>query len=238
MTTKTCQVVNCTADVASRGMCGRHRQRIARYGELFPVSRRSNIELYFWSLVKIPATPDSCWNWTGPLDGSGYGRAVARQLSPTNTKMAHRWVYEQRVGTIPDGMVIDHLCRNRSCVNPEHLEPVLSAENTRRGLHGELRIRCAHGHELSAENTYVRKSDGSRRCRRCAAVQTRASRQVNGGQAAPWARTRCPQNHAYTAGNTRINKRGARVCRQCERDRRRAATVRSEHRSIGYGGAA
>jgi hypothetical protein len=74
---------------------------------------------------------DGCWLWVGSLRG-GYGRVRF------NGKLveAHRLSYEHHVGKIPDGLVIDHLCRNRSCINPEHLEVVTEAENIRRGNQG------------------------------------------------------------------------------------------------------
>jgi hypothetical protein len=73
-------------------------------------------------------TDAGCWEWQGTLSVEGYG---VLRIDYAQVK-AHRWVYEQRVGPIPDGLVIDHLCRNRRCVNPDHLDVVTLGENTRR----------------------------------------------------------------------------------------------------------
>jgi hypothetical protein len=111
------------------------------------------------------ATP--CWIWNGPKDKRlGYGCA---QHNGQSIK-AHRLVYEAVVGKIPDGLVVDHLCRVTSCVNPDHLEPVTQRENLMRGNTPAARkaaqTHCIHGHEFTPENTY-RHGDGSRSCRAC-----------------------------------------------------------------------
>jgi len=79
-------------------------------------------------------TVTGCWNWDGTPDELGYGSKKEHGRSVG----AHRWVYEQLVGPIPDGKVPDHLCRNPTCVNPAHLEPVTHAENIRRGIHTKI----------------------------------------------------------------------------------------------------
>ena len=100
---------------------------------------------------------------------SGYG---VLSLGRGVTMLAHRWSYEHFVGPIPDGLVIDHLCRVRHCVNPDHLEPVTNEENLRRGagygLRNGMRSACINGHEYTPENTYTHPTKGSVTCRECA----------------------------------------------------------------------
>lgn len=117
-----------------------------------------------WSRVDI-GSGDDCWLWTGIRDRQGYGLVGFRN----RFTRVHRFAYEQMVGPIPDGLVIDHLCGVTSCVNPRHLEPVTSAENTRRYMEAEgRRDRCKAGHEPDFL-TVNRPGQPYRRCRACQA---------------------------------------------------------------------
>lgn len=120
-------------------------------------------------------TPTKCIEWTGAIDGDGYGR----KLIGGKWKLAHRLEYEKKNGLIPQRMVIDHLCRNRRCVNPEHMEVVTSAQNTRRGngiasLNAK-KVFCKNGHPLNGDNLEPDKG-GRRQCKTCARARWRAYR--------------------------------------------------------------
>lgn len=107
-----------------------------------------------------------CWEWAAGLMGGGYGQ-FHYQGKPA---YAHRWLYELAIGPIPDGLTLDHLCRNRKCVRPDHLEPVTRGENVLRGIGPSgVAVRATHcpkGHPYSGENLVIKK-DGSRRCKEC-----------------------------------------------------------------------
>lgn len=131
--------------------------------------------------VSFLSADGDCWRWNGATAGGGYG---VFSRAPGQRVQAHRWSYEFHVADIPMGLDIDHLCRNRWCVNPWHLEPVTRAVNTERG---EAHIRQAQaaanrttclkrGHPFSGPNLGIRKN-GVRFCRECERI-TKAARRA------------------------------------------------------------
>lgn len=142
----------------------------------------------FWSKVAAgsdPAWPTelweerglvaaSCWEWTGSRQGQGYGQFWLEG----RTQRSHRVSYEALVGPIPEGLFLDHLCRNTSCCNPEHLEPVSNADNIRRGaISGfrgdDSRKECGRGHALTDDNL-VKSKLPALACLECKREQSRA----------------------------------------------------------------
>jgi hypothetical protein len=127
----------------------------------------------FWTKARVVPC-GGCWEWTGVVSGNGYGRFdVYAGPKPRDwrTLYAHRFAYELLVGPIPPGLHIDHLCRNRLCVNPTHLEPVTQAENNRRGrspIAANLaKTHCLRGHELRGDNVRLTPGGRGRVCRTC-----------------------------------------------------------------------
>ena len=116
----------------------------------------------FWSKIKKTRT---CWNWIAALRNK-YGALLINK----SFKYAHRLTYEAFISLIPKGLTIDHLCRNKLCVNPKHLEAVTLAVNKERGNSpaaiNTRKTHCHNGHEFTRENTIVNKI-GKRRCRTC-----------------------------------------------------------------------
>jgi len=118
-----------------------------------------------------------CWVWGGGTDDKGYGQ-INVEGAPVK---AHIVMFRIYGGVIPEGLTLDHLCRNILCCNPEHLEPTTRAENTRRqlaaiGHHNALRTHCRKGHEFTPENTKPGAKADHRVCRACAQEANRAYR--------------------------------------------------------------
>lgn len=109
---------------------------------------------------------DTCWLWTGATNSRGYGCWGVNGVS----QLAHRVAYAVLVGPIPAGLTIDHLCRVKTCVNPDHLEAVTLRENIIRAHVAAGQTHCINGHEYTPGNTYMKPRDQgatSRICRKC-----------------------------------------------------------------------
>lgn len=155
----------------------------------FPNFLDSTLPESLWKRL-IPEPNSGCWFWAGMINSGGYGQIyIGRDLSKhqpafRGARMCiHRFMFETLVATVPVGLQLDHLCRQRSCANPAHLEPVTPRENVRRGDAGRIaaalqlaKTHCPQGHEYSVQNTYL--YHGTRRCLPC----MRARQALNGAR--------------------------------------------------------
>lgn len=122
----------------------------------------------FWAKVSVDQQSE-CWVWTGAHTACGYGNFKVNGKA----QRAHRISYQALVGSIPEGLDMDHLCRRRDCVNPAHMEPVTRRTNTLRGVgwcaQQVVKTHCVNGHPFDEVNTYHTRN-GRRACRRCNAL--------------------------------------------------------------------
>lgn len=152
------------------GLCSRCYGRASAAGafEARARLRRAGLNVRFRFRID-PKT--GCWNWTGSKARHGYG-----QTFKGKKVAAHRAMYEMVHGNIPPGLEIDHLCRNKGCVNPAHLEAVTHTENVRRAMPHFTpwrKTHCKRGHALVEGNLYIRPDNGQRQCLACIRLRTR-----------------------------------------------------------------
>lgn len=173
------------------------------------------LEKRFWEKVDRRG-PDECWPWTGWVNRGGYGRF---KLDQATTVAAHRQAYLLEVGPIPTGLTLDHLCRNRACCNPAHLEPVTNKVNVLRGegptaLNARQTV-CKEGHPLEGDNLMV-TPQGYRRCRECHRQWDRRWRKQQVADGRRQSTDLCPE-----CGG--LKKKQAARCLACYKAARRAA---------------
>lgn len=135
-------------------------------------------------LDRLTQKTDACWLWRGTIQ-RGNHRGYGQITIAGKAYQAHRVVYQQFVGSVPDGLQLDHLCRNRACVNPEHLEPVTCRENLMRGqtraAANARKTHCPQGHPYDEANTQYDAARRIRNCRECRRQRKRAKRSAAAG---------------------------------------------------------
>jgi len=159
-----CCIPDCRDRALVRHMCDAHWQRWRKGRPMDRARNGAPIMARFFKVIHVDE--NKCWNW-GNSQANGY-RAIEIK---GKTIQAHVFSYEHFVGPVPEGLQLDHLCRNKRCVNPDHLEPVTASVNVRRGTSpaaaNAIKTHCKRGHEFTPENTCHRKGKPGRTCRTC-----------------------------------------------------------------------
>jgi hypothetical protein len=154
-------------------------------------------------MEKVSIAENGCWLWTGAIKQNGYGFFGIKKNCQQKMHNAHRWIYEYHNGPIPDGLTIDHLCRTRNCVNPQHMEPVSITTNILRGSGPSAinakKTTCPKGHPLVPQPTNVR----SRYCPICSVGNAMNWNKAN--------RERKNENNRRYAANKRARELSAPV---------------------------
>lgn len=172
-----------------------------------------------------------CVEWQGSVATNGYGRFKLMGRH----HQAHRLSYELLVGPIPPGLVIDHLCKNKRCINPEHLEAVTNVENLMRGegiqARNKRKTHCNHGHPLSGDNLHISATTGERICKACRRVSQRKSdarRRRQHREANPLPpKVACRNGHPHTEEGLYVAPNGTRTCKLCRRESQRRHRARA-----------
>jgi HNH endonuclease len=197
----------------SKCCCSRRVSLPFRLGKMNNIFSEKD-DLRFWSRVEKQFL--GCWIWSGVKTKGGYGVFYIKKQHT----YAHRNSYRIFKGDIPEGLHIDHLCRARNCVNPDHLELVTPIENTMRGNSSQAinarKTHCKNGHEFSGYNLLFR-SNGSRICRKCRndykSLKAREKTKLKSKKE----RTHCKQGHILSEDNLAAFqlKQGWKYCRTC-----------------------
>jgi len=165
----TCEVPGCENSSRCLRMCWKHYMRMRRTGSTATTRITGDAGARFDS--KCAPTPSGCTVWTASRTKGGYGNFWDGE----SMVLAHRWAYQREKGDIPVGLELDHLCRNRACVNPDHLEAVDRRTNSLRGIgpsaQNSIKTHCPRGHAYAGANLYVSPS-GRRYCRTCGRATT------------------------------------------------------------------
>ena len=164
-----CSIDKCSKPRHGKWRCSKHEKdyRLQKYG----IEKKSRpLELneypkYIENWVDKTSNSAGCWLWKGYKNKHGYG------IWTRGGGFSHRRIYEYLIGEIPEGLQLDHLCRNPPCCNPQHLEPVTAYENQYRSpisfvTLNSKKTHCPQGHEYNEENTYIRPN-GHRKCKAC-----------------------------------------------------------------------
>jgi HNH endonuclease len=206
-----CSLPDCDSAYYALGMCQLHYGRMRNHGSTEKPQRARDVG------ERIDALTDKsgdCWIWLGSKTDGGYGTiGIAGK-----NKLVHRVNYERFVGPIPEGLCIDHLCRVRACCNPAHLEAVTYRENNLRGMAPTFVAHragtCTSGHEMTPENSYVRKNDGKRVCRTC--MHRRYERMRDTDWQSTDSSPTCKRGHDRSEYGKRTSY-GAWSCIECKR---------------------
>lgn len=194
-----------------------------------------------------------CLEWIGTRNAAGYGQFYINKKR--GTVLAHRYSYERIRGVIPTGLVLDHLCRNPKCVNPDHLEAVTQYENQRRGVHRNQFsdiTHCKRGHPLSGKDLYVYRGK-QRHCRACQRIRETKTRENlrNASPKKPCAcgcgeltaatfiekhnfkikKTHCIRGHEMSGDNLYFHK-NIRQCRACNTERNKMYSLKRRERNL------
>ena len=147
------------------------RQLGMALGALFRHNKAIPAKIRYWALIDV--RPSGCWEWMGTKIEKGKSRGYGYFYIGGRNVRVVRWAYEYMIGPIPEGLELDHTCRNRPCVNPWHMEPITHADNCRRG--SAKKAFCIKGHALKHPNLYVKVSHGCRgfECRECALARSK-----------------------------------------------------------------